>query len=87
MADSAPGAAWQHVQAQPSWISRAAITVFALVLLLPFLALLILGLLLATIVVAVLVIARRIALFFRGLLPRRDGRRNVRVITRPPDAR
>ena len=73
--------AMQH----PSWAVRAAALAFAIVIGLPLLLLFLLALLAATIVFAALWGANRVFAGLRGLLPRSDGRENVRVITRSDD--
>ena len=75
-------AAWQSINAQPSWLARAVVWAFLLVVALPVLALLLLALLVATIVFGVLWLANKVLLLLRPVLPRRDGRENVRVIRR-----
>ena len=75
-------AAWQTAASQPSWVARAALLVFLIVVGLPLLALFLVALFLATIVFAVLAGVNFVLLKIRGILPRNDGRENVRVIQR-----
>jgi hypothetical protein len=74
--------AWQTINTQPSWIVKAATLVFLLVVGIPILLLVLLALILATAVFAVLWGVNRVLAGFRGVLPRNDGRENVRVIRR-----
>lgn len=70
---------WQTVSSQPSWIARAAIVTFLIVIGLPILLLLLLALFLAATVFAVLAAIYRLSPWVRGALPRSDGRENVVV--------
>ena len=63
-------------------LARAALLVFLIVVGLPLLALFLVALFLATIVFAVLAGVNFVLLKIRGILPRNDGRENVRVIQR-----
>ena len=72
------GTAWRTISAQPSWITRATIVAFIIVIGVLLLA----ALLAASVVFAVLYCVNQIIGLFRGLLPRGDGRENVRVIRR-----
>jgi uncharacterized membrane protein HdeD (DUF308 family) len=72
-------AAWQSINAQPSWLARAVVWAFLLVVALPVLLLLFVALLVATVVFGVLWLVNQALLLVR---PRRDGRENVRVIRR-----
>ncbi len=74
--------AWQTASRQPSWITRATLLVFLVVVGLPLLMLFLLALCAATIVFGVLAGVNFILLKIRGVLPRNDGRKNVRVIER-----
>lgn len=73
---------WQTLSAQPSWVVRATIAVFVIVIAIPACLLLLFALVAAAAVFLVLWTVARIAVGFRRLWPRADGRRNVRVI--PP---
>lgn len=76
-------AAWQSVNRQPSWIVRAALLAFFLVVAVPFLLLLLFALLAATVLFMFLWAGNAILGAFRGVLPsNREGRKNVRVIER-----
>jgi uncharacterized membrane protein required for colicin V production len=76
------GAAWQTVSAQPGWIVRTTSLVFLLVIGVPILVLLVLAILAALVVFSILWGVNRLLGGLRGILPRRDGRENVRVIRR-----
>jgi uncharacterized membrane protein required for colicin V production len=76
------GAAWQTVNTQPGWIVRTTALVFLLVIGVPILVLLVLAILAALVVFSVLWGVNRLLGGLRGILPRRDGRENVRVIRR-----
>ena len=56
---------------------------FLLVVALPVLLLVVLALVVATLVFTVLWLANKVLELLRPVLPRRDGRENVRVIRRP----
>ena len=75
-------AAWQTAASQPSWVARAALVVFLIVIGLPLMLLFLLALLLAVIVFTALAGVNFIIAKVRGILPRSDGRENVRVIQR-----
>lgn len=75
-------AAWQSINSQPSWLARAVVWAFLIVVALPLLLLMIIALLVATIVFGVLWLVNKVLLLLRPVLPRRDGRENVRVIRR-----
>jgi hypothetical protein len=79
------GVAWNAARRQPSWLMTVTATVFMLVVALPIILLFVLALVAATIVFAALWGVNRIAAAMRSVLPRRDGRRNVRVL--PPGER
>ena len=78
-------AIWQTAASQPSWISRAVLVTFLLVIGIPIFLLVLLALLVATVVFALLWGANALMTKMRGVLPRRDGRQNVRVIQRNQD--
>jgi len=77
------GAAWRVMQSQPHWVYRWVGTLFLLILALPILALALLALFGAVVLFVILVIVNTILRAFRAVLPRRDGRKNVKVIERP----
>ncbi len=85
------GSVWRLAASQPGWPLRIALLTFLLVLGLPIILLALVAILLAAAVFAVLALAhgtierirRRGRGQGRGLLGRRDGRENVRVIQRP----
>ena len=74
------GRAWQTVRAQPSWVTKAAVIAFVLVIGIPLAILLFVALVVATIVFTVLWAINRVLNLVGGALPRGDGRQNVRVI-------
>jgi hypothetical protein len=65
---------------QSSWLMRLGVLVFALVIGIPAAALVFVAALLAAVVFGALIVLRAIAGGFQQLLPRNDGRSNVRVI-------
>lgn len=73
-------AAWGGFRRQPSWVVWAAVTTFMLVIVVPMVLLVLFAAAAAAVVFGVLYVIDRIGQAFRGLLPRRDGRDNVRVI-------
>lgn len=73
---------WAQAARQPSWVTRIAFLVFLLVVALPLLLLFLVALVLATIVFSVLALLAAGWRRFRGVLPRHDGRENVRVVQR-----
>ena len=76
------GQAWRMASRQPSWITRITVLAFLLVIGIPV-GLLILGAILAAaLIFGVLVLVNGLMMKIRGLLPKRDGRKNVRVIRR-----
>ena len=87
------GSVWRLAASRPGWPLRIALLTFLLVLGLPIILLGLVAILLATAVFAVLALAHRTIerirglgrgrIRGRGLLGRRDGRENVRVIQRP----
>ncbi|MHC4107016.1 MAG: hypothetical protein ACYSTY_02910 [Planctomycetota bacterium] len=84
------GSVWRLAASQPGWPLRIALLTFLLVLALPIILLALVAILLASAVFAVLALAQRTTERLRGrgrgqgrgLLGRRDGRENVRVIQR-----
>ena len=74
--------AWQTAAAQPSWITRVTMLVFLVVVGLPLLLLILLALFAATVVFFALAAVNFVLSRFRRILPRDDGRQNVRVIER-----
>lgn len=82
--DSAGRAAstYRYVSQQPSWVVRAALWAFIIVIGLPILLLLLLAMTLAVIVFGTLALINAVLVRIRGGLPRHDGRSNVRVIDR-----
>lgn len=83
------GRVYRFVAEQPSWVSRAAMTVFVLAILLPLLALALVAVALGTFAFLVLTGVARVVAFVRGLgggLGSGDGRENVRVIVRREEA-
>lgn len=79
------GATWSTIQRQPSWVSRAALMCFVVLVALPVIALILLAFAVAFVLFAILAGVNVIVNAFRGVLPRSDGRENVRVIERRPD--
>ena len=83
------GSVWRMAASRPGWPLRIALLTFLLVLGLPIILLALVAILLASAVFAVLALALRTIERIRGrgqgrgLLGRRDGRENVRVIQRP----
>jgi len=76
------GAAWRVMQSQPHWVYRWVGTLFLLILALPILVIALLALFGAVVLFIILVIVNAILRAFRAVLPRRDGRKNVKVIVR-----
>jgi hypothetical protein len=76
------GSAWRMVRSQPSWIHRWVATLFLLVLALPIVLIALLALFGAALLFIILVIVNTILRAFRNVMPRRDGRKNVKVIER-----
>ena len=87
------GSVWRLAASKPGWPLRIAFLTFLLVIGLPIILLALVAILLASAVFAVLALAHgtierlrgrgRGRIRGRGLLGRRDGRENVRVIQRP----
>jgi len=75
-------AAFRAVRAQPGWVRRLAALVALIVVGLPILALVLLAAIVAVVVLAVRALRDALVRWVGGLLPRRDGRANVRVIER-----
>jgi hypothetical protein len=73
------------VQRQPSWVSRIALLAFLVLVALPIVLLVVAAFFLATLLFAILAGANAVLNAFRGVLPRSDGRENVRVIQRRGD--
>ncbi len=76
------GTAWRAAQSQPGWLARVIAVVLILILIVPIVILTVLAVLLVAIAFGILAVAHRIRRWFRSLLPRDDGRQNVRVIRR-----
>lgn len=76
------GQAWRAVQSQPSWIARLAGAIIVLVIAVPFVLLVLLALLAGVVVFGALALVNVVVAWVRGVLPRHDGRENVRVIRR-----
>lgn len=70
------------LQSKPNWAMRVALLVAAMVIMLPIVLLTMLALMLGIIVFGVLAGASVIVTRLRGLMPRADGRENVRVVRR-----
>jgi len=75
-------AAWQRINTQPSWIVKATALAFILVVGVPIVLLILLALVVASVLFAILWGVNQIILGFKGFLPEREGRKNVRVIRR-----
>ncbi len=73
---------YRWLTSQPSWVVRLALVVFILLVGLPLLLLAIVAVIAATIVFTALALINAGVAKLRGLLPKRDGRSNVRVIKR-----
>jgi predicted PurR-regulated permease PerM len=76
------GEAWQTVNRQPSWVVKAAALAFILVIGLPILFLVLLAMFVAVTLFFALAAVHKLIAGVRGVLPQRDGRKNVRVIQR-----
>ena len=76
------GAVLRMVQSQPGWITRLAALVVLIVIGLPIFLLVMFALFAGGFVFAMLALFNGLALKIRSVLPRRDGRENVRVIQR-----
>jgi hypothetical protein len=79
------GATWSTIQRQPSWVSRAALLCFVALVALPVILLVLLAFAAAFVLFAILAGVNVVLNAFRGVLPRSDGRENVRVIQRRGD--
>ena len=76
-------AAYRQFRGQLSWITRAALLVFLLVIGLPIVLLILLAFLLAVVVFGTLALVNAVVMRLRGMLPGgTGGRENVRVIVR-----
>ena len=73
---------YRWLTSQPSWVIRLALVIFVLVVGLPLLLLAVVAVIAATIVFTGLALINAAGARLRGLLPKRDGRSNVRVIKR-----
>ena len=73
---------YHWLTSQPSWVVRLVLLIFMLVVGLPLLLLAIVAVIAATIVFTGLALINAGVARLRGLLPKRDGRSNVRVIKR-----
>jgi hypothetical protein len=74
---------FRTISAQPNWIFRLAGLAFILVLGLPIVALSVLAVFAAIVVFSILAAVNILMTRLRWVLPRNDGRSNVRVIRRP----
>jgi cobalamin synthase len=81
-ATDAAGSTVRMIRAQPNWLIRLLALVFVIVVVLPFALLLIVVVLVAAVAIAALAGVRAAINRLRGLLPRDDGRSNVRVVRR-----
>ncbi len=73
---------YRWVVSQPGWITRVALLSFLVVVGLPVLLLLVLAVAASVLVFGGLALLNAGAVRLRGMLPRRGGRRNVRVVGR-----
>lgn len=73
---------YRYVQRQPSWITRAALYVFLIVVGLPIALFLLLAFALAVVVFGTLALGYALVQRVRRMIPGSDGRSNVRVIVR-----
>ena len=73
---------WQTAAAQPGWVSRFALMTFVFVIAVPLVLLALLAFFAATLVYTVLLGINFLMMKVRGVLPVRDGRKNVRVLRR-----
>jgi hypothetical protein len=71
-------------QSQPGWITRLAAIAVLMVIGLPIFLLVMFAFLVGGIVFAFLALTNALVVKVKGVLPRRDGRENVRVIHRTP---
>lgn len=76
------GQAWRVASRQPSWITRLTVLTFLLVIGIPVAVLILAAILAAGIIFGLLVLANNLVMKIKGMLPKRDGRENVRVIRR-----
>jgi hypothetical protein len=81
-ATDAAGTTVRMIRAQPNWLVRLLAVIFVIVVVLPLTLLMIVVVLVAAVVIACLVGIRALVNRLRGLLPRHDGRSNVRVVRR-----
>jgi len=81
-ATDAAGSTVRMIRAQPNWLIRLLALVFVMVVVLPLVLLLLMVVLLLAVVLAVVGVVRALMDRLRGLLPRNDGRSNVRVVRR-----
>jgi len=75
-------AAWQALNTQPSWVVKATIAAFVLVVGVPIVLLLVFAFFVSAVLFGVLWCVNQVIGGFRGALPQREGRENVRVIRR-----
>ncbi|MHC5028070.1 MAG: hypothetical protein ACYTGR_15055 [Planctomycetota bacterium] len=73
---------WRVVNAQPNWVARTAAMAGFLILAIPIILLIGFALVVATLLFMVLAAANWVIRTVKGVLPRDDGRENVRVIRR-----
>ena len=71
---------WKAARRQPNWLLGTTVMIFLVVIALPIFLLVLLALLAATLAFLALWGINRVISAIRGLLPRDDGRRNVRVL-------
>ena len=76
------GAAWRTAAAQPSWMSRAVLLTFILVIGIPIFLLVSVALIAASLVFSVLWGFNYLMIKVKGALPHNDGREGVKVIRR-----
>jgi hypothetical protein len=72
---------YRYVRGQPSWVTRAALLVFLLVVGLPIVLLILLAFMLAVIVFGSLALVNAVVMRVRGVFAS-SGRENVRIIVR-----
>lgn len=75
-------AAWRVAAAQPGWVRRLTLLAFLVVVGIPIALLFLLASFVALLTFGVLAGAHLLSTKVRALMPRRDGRENVRVIQR-----
>jgi hypothetical protein len=73
------------VQRQPNWVSRLALMCFLVLVALPIVLLVLAAFFVAMLLFGVLAGVNVVLNAVRGVLPRSDGRENVRVIQRRSD--